>query len=137
MHSRGFHPRSGTFNIGSDDVKPMSEIYQYVLDRAKTGARVAALPKGPTLLAMRVAHHLGVSPLGPYHYKMIAENFCFDTARIKTELKWKPTLTNEQMLYQAFHYYQENRREIESRVNVSAHKQAAKMGIIRLLKWAS
>jgi UDP-glucose 4-epimerase len=131
------HPRSRIFNIGSDDVKPMREVYKYVIDRAHTGARLAALPKGPTLLAMRVSHHLGISPLGPYHYKMIAENFLFDTTKIKTELDWRPTLTNEAMLYQAFHYYKENRREIEARVDVSAHKQAAKMGIIRLLKWAS
>jgi UDP-glucose 4-epimerase len=41
------------------------------------------------------------------------------------------------MLYQAFQYYRENRRQIETRVDVSAHRQVAKMGVIRLLKWAS
>ena len=134
---RAANSRSGTFNIGSDNVRPMREVYQYVIERAHTGARIAQLPKGPTLRAMRAAHYLGVSPLGPYHYKMIAENFLFDTAKIKTELGWRPTLSNEEMLYQAFHYYQENRRQIEARVDVSAHRQAAKMGIIRLLKWVS
>lgn len=131
------HPRSALFNIGSDDVKSFREIYQYVIDRAATGARVAALPKESTLLAMRIAHHLGISPLGPYHYKMIAEDFCFDTTRIKSQLGWHPTLTNEEMLSRAYEYYRQNRREIESRTDVSAHKQAAKMGVIRLLKWLS
>jgi UDP-glucose 4-epimerase len=78
-----------------------------------------------------------ISPLGPYHYKMIAENFLFDTSRIKDRLGWRPTLTNEEMLYRAYEYYQKNRREIESRTDVSAHRQAAKMGVIRLLKWVS
>jgi UDP-glucose 4-epimerase len=131
------HTRSDIFNIGSDGVKTMAEVYEYVIAKAGTGAKVAALPKGPTLLAMKVAHHLKLSPLGPYHYKMIAENFLFDTTRIKSSLGWLPTLTNEQMLYEAYRYYQTNRRQIEARTDVSAHKQAADMGIIRLLKWLS
>lgn len=129
------HPRSAVFNIGSDNVKSFRETYQYVIDRAATGARVGALPKHATLLGMRIAHHLGISPLGPYHYKMIAEDFCFDTTRIKAQLDWGPTLTNEEMLCRAYEYYRNNRREIEGRTNVSAHKQAVNMGIIRLLKW--
>ena len=131
------HPRSNLFHIGSDGVKPMREIYQHVIERAGTGARVAALPKNATLLAMRIAHHLGISPLGPYHYKMIAENFLFDTTKIKSQLHWRPTLTNEEMLYRAYLYYQQNRREIEARKDASAHRQAANMGVIRVLKWLS
>jgi dTDP-D-glucose 4,6-dehydratase len=68
---------------------------------------------------------------------MIAEDFSFDTTRIKTRLGWKPTLTNEQMLWRAYQYYSENRSEIENRRDVSAHRQPAKMGVIRLLKWMS
>jgi UDP-glucose 4-epimerase len=131
------HSSSDIFNIGSDDVKSMAEIYGYVIDKAGTGAKVAALPKDATLFGMKVAHHLKISPLGPYHYKMIAENFLFDTSRIKERLGWRPTLTNEEMLYRAYEYYQKHRREIESRTDVSAHRQAAKMGVIRLLKWMS
>ncbi len=131
------HGRSRVFNIGSDDVKSFREVYDHVIARAGTGARVASLPKGPTLLAMRFAHALKLSPLGPYQYKMIAEDFVFDTGRIKRELGWAPTLTNEEMLHRAYDYYHRNRREIEARRGVSAHKEAAKMGIIRLLKWLS
>jgi len=52
-------------------------------------------------------------------------------------LGWTPTLTNEQMLLRAYQYYAENRHDIESRQNVSAHRRNAKMGVIRLLKWVS
>jgi hypothetical protein len=41
------------------------------------------------------------------------------------------------MLWRAYQYYSENRREIEGRTDVSAHRKAAKMGVIRLLKWVS
>jgi dTDP-D-glucose 4,6-dehydratase len=68
---------------------------------------------------------------------MIAENFTFDTSKIKRLLGWQPTLTNEEMLWRAYQYYASNRREIENRSGVSAHKKGAKMGVIRVLKWVS
>ena len=128
---------SGVFNIGSDNVRSFREVYGYVIEKAGTGARVASLPKGPALFAMKAAHLLGVSPLGPYQYKMIAEDFVFDTGKIKAELRWEPTLTNEEMLYKSYRYYHENLADIKGRSDVSAHRRAAKMGIIRLLKWFS
>jgi len=133
LRSSGSH----LFNIGSDDVKSFREVYQSVIDKAGTGARVASLPRKPTIMAMKLAHQLKMSPLGPYQYKMIAEDFVFDTARIKQTLGWHPTLTNEEMLYRSYRYYHDNRDEIAGRTQVSAHRQKAKMGIIRLLKWVS
>jgi nucleoside-diphosphate-sugar epimerase len=131
------YPRPETFNIGSDNVKSLAEVYDYVVQRAKSKSSVAKLPMKPALTAMKLFHHLKISPLGPYHYKMIAEDFMFDTSRIKEKLGWQPTLTNEQVLWRAYQYYSENRLEIEQRRDVSAHRQAAKMGVIRLLKWIS
>lgn len=129
--------QSDLFNIGSDNVTTFRETYQYVIDRAGASARIASLPKAPTLAAMRLAHALGVSPLGPYQYRMIAEDFEFDTSRIKARLGWRPTLSNSEMLWRAYGYYQRNRRAIAARKDVSAHRQAARMGVIRLLKWVS
>jgi nucleoside-diphosphate-sugar epimerase len=128
---------SEIFNIGSDDVRSIAEVYQYVVKNAHSKSSVAALPRKPTLAAMKLAHKLNISPLGPYHYKMIAEDFLFDTTKIKTLLGWRPTLTNEEMLLRAYQYYAENKREIERRKNVSEHRRKAKMGVIRLLKWVS
>ncbi|MBW3580057.1 MAG: NAD(P)-dependent oxidoreductase [Actinobacteria bacterium] len=130
-------PRSTRYNVGSDDVKTLAEVYQYVIDQAGTGARVASLPKAPTLAGMRLAGALRISPLGPYHWRMIAENFTFDTSRIKDELGWRPTLTNEEMLAEAYKSYERDYDEIRQRRDVSAHRQPAKMGAIRVLKWLS
>jgi nucleoside-diphosphate-sugar epimerase len=112
-------------------------MYERVIRAAGSKARVASLPRRPTIAMMQLAHKLGVSPLGPYHYRMIAESFVFDTSRIRRELGWTPTLTNEEMMLRAFSYYSENRRAIHARTDVSAHSKAAPMGIIRLLKWMS
>lgn len=130
-------PGSDLFHIGSDHVDSLRETYEAVIRKAGSGSRVRSLPKGPTLGAMRLAHLLGVSPLGPYHYKMIAEDFLFDTSKIKERLGWQPTLTNAEMLSEAYSYYAERRQEIEARKDVSAHSRPAAMGIIRLVKWFS
>jgi UDP-glucose 4-epimerase len=125
------------FNTGSDNVPTFLETYNYVIKKAGTKSRVANLPRIITIPVMRIAHVLNLSPLGPYQYKMIAESFVFNTTKIKKELKWRPTLTNPEMLYKSYIYYHNNLQDIKNRKNVSAHKQVAKMGIIRLLKWFS
>jgi nucleoside-diphosphate-sugar epimerase len=131
-------PRSDIFHVGSDNVPTLREVYEAVIRAAGTRARVASLPKVPTILAMKLAHALGISPLGPYHYRMIAEDFVFDTTHIKQTLNWHPTLSNEQMMVKAYLYYSEHRRKIDTRAGeVSAHSRPAPMGVIRLLKWLS
>ena len=131
------YPHSDIFHIGSDNVHSLRAVYDAVITEAKSKSRVASLPKGPTIAAMKLAHRLKISPLGPYHYQMIAEDFLFDTAKIKARLGWSPTLTNEQMLVRAYRYYASQRNEIHARRDVSAHSKPASMGVIRLLKWIS
>lgn len=128
---------AGVFGIGSDDVGTMRDSYAYVIERAGSSSAIRSLPRAPTILAMKAAHALRLSPLGPYHARMIASDFVFDTSRIKAELGWRPTLTNREMLFCAYRYYAANRAEIAARRHVSAHRRSADMGIIRLLKWVS
>jgi nucleoside-diphosphate-sugar epimerase len=128
---------SGTFHVGSDNVPSLRGCYEAVIAEAGSRSRVRSLPKAPTLAAMRLAHVLKISPLGPYHYRMIAEDFTFDTTRIREAMGWRPTVTNSEMLAVAYRYYAQNHDEILARENVSAHSKAAKMGVVRLLKWIS
>jgi nucleoside-diphosphate-sugar epimerase len=128
---------SETFHVGSDHVKTLREVYEAVIRNAGSKSRVRSLPKGPTLAAMKLAHKLKLSPLGPYHYQMIAEDFLFDTTKARTLLRWKPTMTNEEMLTRAYQYYAERKDEIHARTDASAHSKPASMGAIRLLKWLS
>ena len=133
--------RTDLFHIGAEDVVSLRAVYEAVIRAADGGrngrARVSKLPKAPTLIAMKLAHRLGISPLGPYHYRMIAEDFLFDTTHIRERLGWRPTLSNPEMMVRAFRYFSERRSEIEARGGVSAHSKTAPMGVIRLLKWFS
>lgn len=129
--------RSDIFNIGSDHVESLREVFEAVIHAAGSKSKVRSLPKWPAITAMKLAHRLHISPLGTYHYKMIAEDFLFDTRKIKEALHWQPTLRNSEMLVRAYEYYSTNRAEIEKRGDVSAHSKPAAMGVIRLLKWIS
>jgi len=128
---------SATFHVGSDNVPTLRECYEAVIREAGSRSRVRSLPKWPALTAMRLAHDLHVSPLGPYHYRMIAEDFLFDTSLARKALAWSPTVSNSEMLTQAYRYYVDNRDEILARRNVSAHSRVTEMGILRLLMWIS
>lgn len=127
----GFH----LYNIGSDDVPSLCELYRAVIDRSGTKARVAGLPKAPAVAAMKALHLMGMSPLGPYHYKMMAEDFIFDTARIKAELGWRPTRTNIEMLVESYEWFLEHHDDIYANAEGrSAHRQPVKLQALALVK---
>jgi UDP-glucose 4-epimerase len=128
---------SGVFHLGASGVMPLRELYQAVIDVAGSSSKVRSLPSRPALAAMRLAHRLGVSRLGPYPYRMIAEDFLFDTARIEERLEWRATLTNEEMLVLAYRSYLVRRQEMGLPRHVFARSKSAPMGLIRLLKWVS
>lgn len=123
------------FNIGSDNVKSFNEVYEDVIEKSGSKSRLFHFPKLPMILAMKICFWLGISPLGPYQYKMIASNFIFNTDKIKQKLGFAPTLTNEEMLLRAYEFYHKNKQEILNRKDVSAHNSVAKMGVIKILKW--
>jgi UDP-glucose 4-epimerase len=128
---RGFH----LYNIGSDNVPTLRELYESVISVAGTNARVASLPRSPAEITMRFLHLLGMSPLGPYHYKMLAESFIFDTTQIKQDLNWKPTRTNTDMLIESYRWYIEHHDEIyHPKVERSAHRQPVKLQALALVK---
>ncbi len=128
---------SGIFNLGADNVRSLKDVYQHVISQGGSRSRISKLPRRLTLLAMRIFYKIGLSPLGPYHRRMIAESFMFDTSKAKKELKWMPTFSNEEILLKAFKYYINNKDSIRSRKNVSAHNSVTKAGIINLLKLIS
>jgi nucleoside-diphosphate-sugar epimerase len=128
------HPGPDILNVGSDDVPTLRATYEDLIDHAGSVARVASLPRAPALLGMRLAHLLRISPLGPYQYRMIAEDFVFDTSKIKRTLGWKASRGNNEMLRDAYDYYLANRAELGTDAEMSPHSKSVRMGAIGLLK---
>ena len=130
--------KSDVFNVGSDNVPSIRDMYQNIIDQARSGARVTSVPACLALPPMKLAYLLGLSPLGPYQFRMLTRDFIFDTSKIKTALGWAPTLDNSQMLYKAYEYYLAHRREISTSVDLSANRGAIRrQGVIGLLRLIS
>lgn len=129
--------KSGLYNIGSDNVPTMRELYSSLMEYAGKKPRIVPIPEAPTVMALKTLNALHLSPLGPYHYRMLAANFVFDNSKIKREIEWRPTKTNTEILCSAYQYYVDNYDAISNATNVSAHHSKAKAGILNLLRMIS
>ncbi len=129
--------RTGIYHIGSDAVPTIRQLYSGLATFAGRPAHIVSFPAGAGVLALKGLYMIGLSPLGPYHYRMLAANFVFDTAKAKKELNWAPSKTNLDMLCEAYSYYAEHLGDVQSSRGLSPHRSRARAGILTLLKWIS
>src|ERR1700733_14346428 len=123
---------------GSHNATSLEGSYRYVIEHANSKSKIYHLPEFPTLPVMRICHILKISPLGPYQYNMIAEEFVFDTTHVEQTLDWHPTKTQGGSLFAAYDYYVKHQKEREDTAeSLPAHRRKSRMGVIRLLKWVS
>ena len=131
-------PGSDTFHVGSHHACSLAESYAYVIEKAGSTSKIYRWPAFPALDLMRLCHALGVSPLGPYHYNMIAEEFIFDTSHVERTLGWHPTKTNGEILYAAYEYYVRHRKALGASGHfLPAHRRRSHPGVIQVLRWLS
>jgi nucleoside-diphosphate-sugar epimerase len=130
-------PKTTAFNVGSDDVPSLNQLFTDVIVAAGTKSRLMHLPGAVAIPGMKLCYHLGISPLGPYQYNMIASSYIGDTAAIREALGWKPTKTNSQMLTGGYRYYINNYDAIHSGAGLAGHRKAGSGGVLNLIKWAS
>jgi nucleoside-diphosphate-sugar epimerase len=130
-------PHKGIYHIGSDNVPTMMDLYRELMIFAGKKPRLVCIPEGPTVVALKTLNALNLSPLGPYHYRMLAANFVFDNTKIKRDLGWAPTRTNVQILCDAYKFYIDHYDEINNSQGLSAHKSKAKAGVLNLLRMIS
>ena len=125
------------FNIGTDRISTIREMYDSIIDSAHSKSRVVTLPSFFFVPLLKLLNKLNLSPLGPYQFRMLTKNFGFDISYIKSTLDWQPTLSNSEMLTKAYEYYVKNIKSMSSGDDVSANRSRAKMGIIKIIKFLS
>ena len=123
---------SYTFNIGSDNVPSIFEMYQAVISRSCSKAKVGHLPTFPTIPMLKILNRLHLSPIGPYQFRMLTADFTFDCSYVKTVLNWRPTLDNTEMLCRAFDFYKNHKDDLDN--NRSANSGKVSQGIISVLR---
>jgi UDP-glucose 4-epimerase len=129
---RGSH----LFHIGSDGVSTIRQMYEHLISESKTGSALAQLPVYPTLWLLKLLHRLRLIPLGPYQFRMLTQDFQFDTTKIKRELSWQPTLSNQAMLWKAYKHYIEEINTSQLLGN-SPNSAAVSMKLVKIVKFFS
>ena len=125
-----------TFNIGTDRISTIREMYEGIISTAQSKSKVIALPS-LFIPLLKLLNRLNLSPLGPYQFRMLTQDFGFDISYIRSMLDWQPTLSNSEMLTKAYEYYVSNIESMSSGDEVSANRSRAKMGIIKIVKLLS
>lgn len=128
---------TGVYHISSDNVPTMYELYAGLQKYAGKPVKLRCIPEAPTVLALKILDRLKLSPLGPYHYRMLAHSFVFNNSKIKQALGWAPTRTNTEILCEAYSFYISHLEEIKNATDASAHKQRPDAGILNLLRMIS
>lgn len=132
-HAKGF----AIYNIGADEPLPLKEMYQRVIDYAKSTSRIVSLPKAPALFLLSILDRLNISPLGVYQYTMLGRSLYTDTTLIKKKLQWKPKTTNAETFINNYKWYKDQQKKHFKEIgsgNISANKSVPKMGILKILK---
>lgn len=131
------HPNSEIFNIGCDNVPSLNELFQGVIDNANSQSKIYHLPAALFIPAMKLSYKMGISPLGPYQYNMIANTFIGDTSKVKRALNWQPTKSNIEMLSDNYHFYTRNYEQLRNNKSLTGHRKIGRAGIINLIKLLS
>jgi nucleoside-diphosphate-sugar epimerase len=127
------HPGADVFHVGAEDFGTMRETLESLAAHAGTGSRVITFPTGPTVLAMKVANRLGLSPLGAYHALMYHRAMWFDVSHCKQVVGWSAQQSNADMFAEAYDWYLVHRDEVLAQRKASHHRSAVRPGILDLV----
>ena len=119
------------FNIGSENVTSIRNVFQKLLDHANSKKKIRYFPKFLGLLTLKIFNILKLVSLGPYHQRMLISNCVLNTERIKKKINWLPKYTNEQMLIECYDYYLLSLTKVKES---SSSKKLPNLSVIKLLK---
>jgi len=119
------------FNIGSDNVNSIREVFQKLLNHANSNKKIKNFPKFFGLMILKILNFLKLVSLGPYHQRMLVSNCVLNTDRIKKKINWLPRYTNEQMLVECYDYYLATLNQEKEN---SSSKKLPNLTVVKLLK---
>jgi nucleoside-diphosphate-sugar epimerase len=127
-------PGFAIYHCGAAHFGTLRETLEALCWHAGTGSRVVSLPANLTRAAMRISGHLGLAPLGPYHWLMYGQSLWFDITRARTELGWEPRWSNSAMLCQSYDWYRSHAAEVRFATDRSAHRSPLRQGVLAVVK---
>jgi nucleoside-diphosphate-sugar epimerase len=122
-----------SYNIGATEFGTLRETLQPLIDHAGTGSRIQPLPLGAAQFAMKAASLAHLVPLAPYHWLLYGESLYFDCAKAESELGWRATRSNAEMMIESYDWFLAHRDSLEA--GGSVHQSPAKLGVLKVLEY--
>lgn len=129
----GDRPGPEVYNVGTAEFGTMRETLQGLVEHAGTGSRVRSLPVAPARTAMRVLSRAGQAPFAPYHWLLYSESLWFDVSKAETELGWRSSRSNVEMIIESYDWFRANRGRLDGTAR-SHHQSPVPLGVLRVLK---
>jgi nucleoside-diphosphate-sugar epimerase len=123
--------QSYIFNIGSENVPTFKDTFVKLIASTKSRSKIRSIPVLIAVPILKILYKLRLSPMGPYQFRMLTQNFEFDISNIKRELKWKPTKNNFEILEIAYNFYVNNKKKLGK----SSNSRSVSMGLLNILKY--
>ncbi len=122
-----------TFNIGAKKFGTVAGDLQFVLNYAKTGARLLFVPALPVQITLSILEKLQISPLAAWHYKTANIDSYVDISKAEKMLGWTSKVSGKEVLLSAYKWYVQHRKEVEGKTGVT-HRVGWNQKILGLLK---
>ncbi len=101
-----------TFNIGAKQFKSWRKDLGYVIKHAGSKSVITSLPTTPSQYALSILEKLNLSPLSAWHYKTMPVPSYVSIRKAEKLLDWHPTVSNQQLLFESYQWYEKNRQFI-------------------------
>lgn len=91
----------GVFNLGSDNPPTVRTLITDVIESKKSKSKVFYFPNRITLLLLRIADRVNLSPLSPEQFEIAGFDYVLDTRETKRLLQWEPTSSDTSILQES------------------------------------
>ena len=120
------------YNIGTDRFSTFGELIADLVRHAKSRSKIVFVPTVLAQFGLGLLDLLRLSPFVGLHYRTFHLDTYYDVTRAKTELRWQPKDSNEEMFKSAYDWYI---REGQMKDGGSIHQRGARKGILKLLDY--
>jgi nucleoside-diphosphate-sugar epimerase len=124
--------KSLVLNVGSNKSSSFFDIFKNLIKDANSKSKIISLPSFVIIPIIKILYFLKMSPLGPYQWRMLTKNFEFNLDKLKKELNFRSTISNNKILKLAYNYYLNNTNITNK---VSANKTKIRIGFLSILKY--
>ena len=120
------------FNIGTDNYSTMYDLMSSLIKQTESKSRIKSLPLGLFEFLGNLLYFLNLTPLGPYHHLMYGRSLWFDITKAKKILGFKPSYSNNRMIYETYLNYVNKENASNFEKQYSPHRSSIKKKILIL-----